>query len=92
MKSITKISLIAALAAIVSTSAALADNQRLENRLARKHNQAASKAAAASTATTVAIDTNSQGVGSTDPTTKPLRFEMLSNGHGETIGSYVAVQ
>jgi hypothetical protein len=90
MKSITKISLIAALAAIVSTSAALADNQRLENRLSRQHNQAASKVAASKT-TTVAIDTNSQGVGGTDPI-KPLRFEMLSNGHGETIGAYVAVQ
>jgi hypothetical protein len=83
MKSIIKISFIATIAAIISTSGAFADNQRLENRLARQH----AKLAETKT-TTVAINTNDQGIGSS--TSKGLRFEMLSNGHGETIGAYVA--
>jgi hypothetical protein len=85
MKSIIKISFIATIAAIISTSGAFADNQRLENRLARQH----AKLAEAKT-TTVAISTNDQGVGSS--TSNALRFEMLSNGHGETIGAYVATK
>lgn len=85
MKSITKISFIAAIAAIISTSGAFADNQRLENRLARQH----ARLAEART-TTIAIDTNDQGIGSS--TSKELRFETLSNGHGGTTGAYVAVK
>jgi hypothetical protein len=84
MKSITKISFIAAIAAIISTSGALADNQRLENRLARQR----AKLDEPKT-TTIAIDPNDQTIGSSP--TREVRFEMLSNGHGETTGAYVAV-
>lgn len=84
MKSITKISFIAALAAIISTGAAFADNQHLENRMARQHARLAEEKT-----TTVAIDSTDQSIGST--TTKEVRFEMIPNGHGETTGAYVAV-
>jgi hypothetical protein len=84
MKSITKMTFIAAIAAIISTSGAFADNQRLENRLARQH----AKLEEAKT-TTIAISPKDQGIGSS--TSKGVRFELRSNGHGETTGAYVAV-
>ena len=76
MKSITKISFIAAIAAIISTSGAFADKQRLENRLARQHAKLIS-----SEKTTIAFG----------GAPAKVRFELRTNGHGQTSGSYITV-
>jgi hypothetical protein len=86
MKSITKLSVIAAFVAILSTSAALADNTRLENRLTRQH----TKAIMESKLTTVALFNSDFGIGS--KTTPELRFQVRSDAHGGTISSYVPAE
>jgi hypothetical protein len=78
MKSIMKLSVIAAIAAMLSATAAFADNQRLENRLAREHAKATS-----------GVKTTTIAFGGT-PAPK-LRYESRSNGHGQTTSYYVAV-
>jgi hypothetical protein len=76
MKSLTKVSLIAALVALISTSAAFADNQRLENRLLRQHAKLI-----ATEKTTVAFGGSPAKV----------RYELHTNGHGQTSGLYIPV-
>ncbi len=78
MKSIMKLSFIAVFAAMLSATAAFADNQRLENRLAL----ARAKVTSGVKTTTIAF-------GGT-PAPK-LRYGSRGNGHGQTTGYYVPV-
>ena len=78
MKTITKLSFIAVIGTIIATSGAFADNQRLENRLIRQQH---ANLVAESKTPTIAL-------GGTAP---KVRFEMRTNAHGQTTGSYVPV-
>jgi hypothetical protein len=79
MKSITKISILAAAVAVTGSLSARADDQQLENRLAIQQAQAASPQ------TSVAVFANGQGLGGNSAQMDPngpqptLRFD----GHGQ---------
>lgn len=90
MKSITKLSFLAATVAVIATSAAFADDQQLQNQLALQRAQGAQ----ASGTTTVAVYTNDRGVGRSamQETRSESRFELRSNAHGQTYGAYVPVK
>ncbi len=76
------------LAAVLGTSAAFADDQNLQNRLATARCQDSD----AHRSATVAVYSNEQGIGRNDsPAQSPeARFELRSNGHGQVYGAYVA--
>jgi hypothetical protein len=89
MKTITKITSAALLAAIVSTTAAFADNQRLENRLIRQRTELAKK----NKETSVAVDPKGQGIGSGTEAAQPqFRFGLRYNAHGQSTGSYTPAE
>lgn len=92
MKSITKLSFITAAIAIISTSAAFADDQQLQNRLALDRAQSAPASRTATT--TVAVYANDRGVGrsETQAVRTESRFELRSNAHGQTFGAYVSAK
>ena len=87
MKLLTKLSLIAATIAALGTSAAFADDQQLQNRLAMQRAQDAKN----SQRTTVAVYANQRGVGrcTVQNERAEVRFELRSNAHGQTFGAYV---
>ena len=89
MKLITKQSLLTAALAVIATSAAFADDQQLQNRLAldRARNTPASRTA------TVAVYANDRSVGrsETRAARTESRFELRSNAHGQTFGAFVPV-
>lgn len=89
MKSITKLSFITAAIAVIATSAAFADDLQLQNRLALDRAQNAQ--ASWTITTTVAVYANDRGVGrsETQPARAESRFELRSNAHGQTFGSYL---
>lgn len=89
MKSITKVSFLAATVAVIATSAAFADDQQLQNRLALQRAQGAQS----DRMTTVAVYANDRGVGrSAMPGMRSeTRFELRTNAHGQTFGAYVPV-
>ncbi len=88
MKLLTKLSLAALTAAILSPAAALADDQQLQNRLAIQRAQDAKN----QRTTTVAVY-GTRGVGrserATDDRRSDTRFELRSNAHGQTFGAFV---
>ena len=90
MKLLTKLPLIAAIFAVIGTSAALADDQQLQNRLALQRAQTSPRA----TQTTVAAYANQRGAGRMNMNAQPseLRFELRSNAHGQTFGVWVPVK
>ena len=90
MKLFTKLSLIATTFAVIGTSAALADDQQLQNRLALERAQASPPAQQ----TTVAAYANQRGMGRMNMNDQPAesRFELRSNAHGQTFGAYVPVK
>ena len=91
MKLLTKLSLIAATVAAIGTSAAFADDQQLQNRLALQRAQAPQ---GSDRTTTVAVYANQRGVGrsAVQNDRSEARFELRSNAHGQTFGAYVPVK
>ena len=88
MKTILALTLIATIGA-VSSGVALADNQRLENKLIRQRQKAAEKAAELASekeaAVTIALSGTKNGSGNTNN----LQPEFLYSGHGQTNVVYV---
>lgn len=92
MKLLTKISLVAAAFAAIGTTAAFADDQQLQNRLAI---QRAQNSQGSLRTTTVAAYGSLRGVGrSSVMQSQPAksRFELRSNAHGQTFGVWVPVK
>ena len=92
MKLLTKFTLIAATFAAFGTSAAFADDQQLQNRLAI---QRAQDSQGSLRTTTVAVYGNRRGVGAScamQEQRPESRFELRSNAHGQTFGVYVPVK
>ena len=92
MKLLTKLTLVAATFAVLGSSAAFADDQQLQNRLAlqRAHNTQGSLRT-----TTVAVYGNHRGIGRSSTVRdhrSESRFELRSNAHGQTFGAYVPVK
>ena len=89
MKLLTKLSLVAAAITTIATSAAFADDQQLQNRIALERSLNAPRAQQ----TTVAVYANQRGVGRTEANmnSQPAetRFELRSNAHGQTFGAWV---
>lgn len=87
MKLLTKLSLIATTFAVIGTSAALADDQQLQNRLAVQRAQTSPS----TPQTTVAAYANQRGAGRMNMSNQcsESRFELRSNAHGQTYGAYV---
>lgn len=88
MKTVTKLSLIAATLAAIGTSVAFADDQQLQNRLAlqRAQMQASQKS------TTIALYADRHGVSQRSAMQVKRtegRFELRSNAHGQTFGAWV---
>ena len=90
MKLLTKLTLIAASFAVIGTSAAFADDQQLQNRLAAE----CARASPPAQQTTVAAYANQRGTGRMNVNEQPSesRFELRSNAHGQTFGAYVPVK
>ena len=88
MKTLIKLSLLAAVAATLGTTAALADDQQLQNQLAIQRAQAAQN----NQRTTIAVYGN-RGVGhavhQADARQQNTRFELRSNAHGQQFGVFV---
>lgn len=86
MKNFTKLALIVAALAAVGTSAAFADDQQLQNRLALQRSQDSRRAP------TIAVyAVKGLTLGRTDSTRQRAEshFELRSNAHGQTFGAYV---
>jgi hypothetical protein len=92
MKLLTKLSLIAAVFAAIGPSAAFADDQQLQNRLALQRAQMARD----QKTTTIAVYAGERGVGRKQARTNDqraeTRFELRSNAHGQTFGVFVPVK
>lgn len=91
MKTITKLSLIAATLAAIGTSAAFADDSQLQNRLVLQR-QAAERD---QKSTTIAVYAHRHGV--TQRSTmlddrSELRFELRTNAKGQGFGIYVPLK
>jgi hypothetical protein len=85
MKSTITLSLLTAAFAALTSSAAFADDQQLQIRLAAERAQHQAKR------TSVAVYVNDRGVSrSVTPTTSgATRLEMRTNAHGQTFGAFV---
>lgn len=91
MKYITTFALIAATVAAIGTSAALADDQQLQNRLALQRAQMERN----QRTTTIAVYAGRHGVGQRHtvlPKRAETRFELRSNAHGQQFGVFVPVK
>jgi hypothetical protein len=90
MKHIMKLSFITAIVAVFGTTAAFADDQQLQNRLATQRAQAPDSRATR----TVALYTNGFALGRTETAAQrsEIRFELRSNAHGQTFGAYAAIK
>ena len=89
MKTITKLAFLAAAFAAIGTSAAFADDQQLQNRLALQRAQASEKS------TTIAVYAGHHGVVSRSAMQgqRPdLRFERRMNAKGQEFGIYVPLK
>ena len=88
MKLLTKLSLVAAAFTAIGTSAAFADDQQLQNKLALERAQNSPR----TQQTTIAVYAHGRGIGRTDTSMNgersPARFEMRS-GHGQSFGVWV---
>jgi riboflavin biosynthesis pyrimidine reductase len=91
MKHITKISVAAATFAVIGTSAALADDPHLQNRLAAQQRDTQLN----QRSTTIAVYANRQGVGQRSviqDDRSDVRFEWRTNPKGQGFGAYVPVK
>ena len=92
MKTLTKLSLAVALLATLGSTAALADDQQLRNRLDMQRAQDAKN----QRTTTVGVYAGDRGLGRThrraDDRRSETRFELRSNAHGQTFGVWVPVK
>ena len=91
MKTITKLSLLVAALAGFGTSAGLADDQQLQNRLSLQRLAAERD----QKSTTVAVYAGRHGFGqrsAMQDTSTNLRFEWRMNAKGEAFGIYVPVK
>ena len=92
MKTLTKLSLAVAVLATLGTTAALADDQQLRNRLDMQRAQAAKN----QRTTTVAVYAGNRGIGRSycraDERRSETRFELRSNAHGQQFGVFVPVK
>ena len=91
MKTITKFSIIAATLAALGTSAAFADDQQLQNRLALQR-QAAERS---QKSTTIAVYAGHHGVVSRSAMQEQrskVRFERRMNAKGQAFGIYVPLK
>lgn len=89
MKTITKLAFLAAAVAAIGTSAAFADDQQLQNRLALQRAQASEKP------TTIAVYAGHHGVLSRSAMQNQLsdvRFERRMNAKGQEFGIYVPLK
>lgn len=88
MKTTTKLFLLTAAFAGIATSAAIADDQQLQNRLSQ---QRAHDAQTRGT-TTVAVYASDRGLGrtATRVTKSEVRFELRSNARGQAFGAFVS--
>ena len=89
MKTITKLAFLAAAVAAIGTSAAFADDQQLQNRLALQRAQASEKP------TTIAVYAGRHAVVSRSAMQNKLsdvRFERRMNAKGQEFGIYVPVK
>jgi hypothetical protein len=90
MKHITTFALITAALAALGTTAAFADDQQLQNRLALQRAQMERNQR-----TTIAVYAGRHGVGqrhTTIPKRAETRFELRSNAHGQQFGVFVPVK
>jgi hypothetical protein len=87
MKNISKLPIIAATLAVIGSSAALASDSQLANRLALQR-QTAERTQAT---TTIAVYADRHGVSRTamPADRSEPRFELRSTAHGQTYGAYV---
>jgi len=91
MKTITTFALIAATVAAIGTSAAFADDQQLQNRLALQRAQLERN----QRTTTIAVYAGRHGVGQRDTMRHEraeTRFELRTNAHGQQFGVFVPVK
>ena len=91
MKTVTKLSLIAATVAAFASSAAFADDQQLQNRLALQRDQMQGS----QKSTTIAVYAGRHGVSQRSTMRNErteTRFELRSNAHGQVFGAYVPVR
>ena len=91
MKTISTLALAAAVA-VIGTSAAFADDQQLQNRLAL---QRAQNSQGSQRTTTVAVYGNHRGIGRSSTMQErrsESRFELRSHAHGQTFGAWVPVK
>lgn len=90
MKHITTFALVAATVAAIGTSAAFADDQQLQNRLALQRAQMARN----QQTTTIAVYAHRHGVShrTMQAQRAETRFELRSNAHGQTFGVWVPVK
>ena len=89
MKTLTKLAFLAAAVAAIGTSAAFADDQQLQNRLALQRAQASQKS------TTIAVYVGHHGVVSRSAMQDQraeLRFERRMNAKGQEFGIYVPLK
>jgi hypothetical protein len=91
MKLLTKISFLAAAVASMGSSAAFADDQQLQNRLAA---QCAQDSVRSSNSPTVALYSTRNEIqsGAAQDSRSEIRFQIRSNSHGQVTGSYESVQ
>lgn len=85
MKSLIQLSFLAAVVTLVAAGSASADDQRLQDRLARSDAQP-------SRTTTVAVYADSHGVGRHEAAQEQqveTRFVLRSTAHGQVYGAYV---
>jgi hypothetical protein len=89
MKSLKNLTLFALTLAAIGTTAAMADDQQLQNRLALERMQNTASAPR----TTVALYANDRGTGRAEAnvadTQTEARFEFRTNAHGERFGVWV---
>ena len=91
MKTVMKLSLIAATFAAIGTSAAFADDQQLQNRLALQRAQMERD----QKTTSIAVYADRHGVGQRSTMQNErseTRFELISNAHGQTFGVWLPVK
>jgi len=84
MKTISKLSLIAAAIAAIGSSAALADDPQLQNRLALQRQEAERS----QKSTTIAVYAHQRSVGRAVQRSE-TRFEVRTTAHGQTFGTDV---
>jgi hypothetical protein len=90
MKLLTHLSIVAAAIAVLGSSAAMADDSQLQNRLAIQNGQNSPQISSS----TVALYSTRNGISSaaTPAERSDVRFQLRPNNHGQFAGSFESVR